>query len=183
MNLKAVLEGLLFVSGDDGISTEKIMNILSLDEKETIKLIDKLKTDYEDEERGLNIKKYGDEYKLVTKKKHADYYKKLVNEEANEKLSNSALEVLAIIAYNQPVTRIMIDEIRGVSSAHIVRKLLFKNLIEEVGRSDLPGKPRLYSVTTQFLDYFGIESVNDLPKIEIEDNDESIELYDSKYRD
>ena len=181
MNLKAVTEGLLFVSGEEGIDIDSIMDILSVKQKEAIKLIDELKEDYKKEDRGIELKKYGEKYKLVTKKQHAQYYKKLVDEQINEKLSPSALEVLAIIAYNDPITRITIDEIRGVSSAHIVRKLVFKNLIEEKGRSDLPGKPRLYGVTQQFLDYFGIESVKDLPKIKLEEKNESIELYDSKY--
>ena len=77
----------------------------------------------------------------------------------------------------------MIDEIRGVSTSHIVRKLVFKNLIEEVGRSELPGRPILYGVTDQFLDYFGLKSIDELPKIEIEHDDEEASLYDSKYVD
>ncbi|MBR2840281.1 MAG: SMC-Scp complex subunit ScpB [Bacilli bacterium] len=183
MNLKAVTEGLLFVSGEEGIDIDSIADILSVKQDEAIKLIDELKEDYQKEDRGIELKKYGDKYKLVTKKQHAEYYKRLVDEQISEKLSPSALEVLAIIAYNEPVTRITIDEIRGVSSAHLVRKLVFKNLIEEKGRSDLPGKPRLYGVTHQFLDYFGIESVKDLPKIDLEEKNKSIELYDSKYTD
>lgn len=183
MNLKAVLEGLLFVSGEEGIKLEKIISILSISEDSCLKLIEELKKDYESEDRGIEIKKFGDEYKLVTKRQHCQYYKKLVDEEVNEKLSSSSLEVLAIIAYNQPVTRVTIDEIRGVSSAHIVRKLIFKNLIEEKGKSDLPGKPRLYGVTDGFLDYFGIESVEDLPEIELDVQDEDVELYESKYKD
>ena len=107
----------------------------------------------------------------------------MVDEEASETLSNSALETLAIIAYNEPITRVTIDEIRGVSSAHIVRKLVFKNLIKEVGKSELPGRPILYGVTDQFLDYFGLSSTKELPKIEIEENFEEKELYDSKYNE
>lgn len=181
--MKGILEGLLFISGDDGITLEKITNILDINTEEAINLLSKLSDDYNKDDRGLCIKKFGEKYKMVTKKEHALFYRKLANVESSEKLSNSALEVLAIIAYNGPVTRIMIDEIRGVSSAHAVRKLVFKNLVKEVGKSDLPGKPILYGVTDQFLDYFGIESLDELPKIELEPKDEELELYKSRYRE
>ncbi len=183
MNLEAVLEGLLFVSGEDGLSREKIMSILGITPDELDSLIEKLVNNYSKPDRGFNIKKFGNEYKLVTKKEHADYYKKLADNEISENLSNSALETLAIIAYNEPITRVQVDEIRGVSSAHIVRKLVFKNLIKEVGRSELPGKPILYGVTDQFLDYFGLNSTEDLPKIEFDDNFEETELYESRYNE
>ena len=183
MNKKAVLEGLLFVSGDEGLTREKIESILEVSEEEADELLSALLTDYSSDERVITINKFGDIYKLVTKREHASYYKKIVDGEVNESLSNSALETLSIIAYNGPITRVMVDEIRGVSSAHIIRKLVFKNLIKEVGRSELPGKPILYSVTDQFLDYFGLKSIEDLPKIEIEENIKETELYDSKYHE
>ncbi len=183
MNKKAVLEGLLFVSGDEGLTKEKMESIIEIDENEVDELLAELLTDYSSDDRGITINKFGDVYKLVTKKEHADYYKKIVDGEVNEKLSNSALETLSIIAYNGPITRVMIDEIRGVSSAHIVRKLVFKNLIKDVGRSELPGRPILYGVTDQFLDYFGLKSIEDLPKIELEENNIQTELYDSKYKE
>ncbi len=183
MNLEAVLEGLLFVSGEDGLSKDKMMDILEVSSDEIDSLLKKLTYNYSSDNRGFTIKKFGNEYKLVTKKEHAEYYKKLVDGEISETLSNSALETLAIIAYNEPITRVAIDEIRGVSSAHIVRKLVFKNLVKEVGRSELPGKPILYGVTDQFLDYFGLNSTKDLPKIEFEEKLEETELYDSKYKE
>lgn len=177
--MKAVLEGLLFVSGDEGISQEQLENVLSLPKEEVEKLIEELKTDYEN--RGMMIESFGSKFKFVTRKEHAEYYKKLFNNEDNGNLSPSALETLAIIAYNEPVTRVMIDEIRGVSSAHIVRKLVFRNLIQEKGRSNLPGRPILYGVTDEFLDYFGLNSTNDLPKVpEIEEEKEE-DLFSSKY--
>lgn len=183
MNYEAILEGVLFVSGDDGITKDKIISILEISDDMFEKVLDKLTVEYNKSNRGLMIKKYGDRYKLVTKQEHSNYYKKIVDEEVSESLSNSALETLAIVAYNEPITRIAIDEIRGVSSAHIVRKLVFKNLIKEVGKSELPGKPILYGVTDQFLDYFGLETVNDLPKIEFEERNEETELYESKYNE
>lgn len=183
MDLKAVLEGLLFVSGEEGITKEKLLSVLEIDDAKLDELINSLMSDYNDDARGIMIQKYGKHYKLTTKKEHSDYYKKLVYDEISESLSNSALETLAIIAYNAPITRVMVDEIRGVSSAHIIRKLVLKNFIKEVGRSDLPGRPILYGVTDQFLDYFGLNSIKDLPKIEFESETEDVSLYDSRYKD
>ena len=183
MNYKAVLEGLLFVSGDDGLTVDKMCQVLDLSFEEVLDLLKELFIDYNNDDRGIDLVKYGDVYKLVTKKEHVSFYKRLVDSEVSETLSNSALEVLSIIAYNEPISRVMVDEIRGVSSAHIIRKLVFKNLIKDVGRSELPGKPILYGVTDQFLDYFGIESVKELPEIEIDSVVDETELYDSKYKD
>ena len=179
MDLKNVLDGLLFVAGDEGITKKQIENVLELDENSVDKLIDLLNQD--SLQRGVCIKFFGDKIKYVTKKEHAEYYKKLFNNEDDGVLSPSALETLAIIAYNEPVTRVMIDEIRGVSSAHIVRKLVFRNLIEEKGRSNLPGRPILYGVTDGFLDYFGLKSLSELPKIEIKEEEEVQDLFTSKY--
>lgn len=183
MNKKAILEGLLFVSGDDGLTKEKMADILEIGVSEVDNLLSELLTEYAGDERGITINKFGDVYKLVTKREHSYYYKKIVDGEVNENLSNSALETLSIIAYNGPITRLMVDEIRGVSSAHIIRKLVFKNLIKDVGRSELPGRPILYGVTDQFLDYFGLKSIDDLPKIEFEENNKETELYNSKYNE
>lgn len=183
MNLKAVLEGLLFVAGDDGVSASKLAEIMEIDSSEVLKLIDELSEDCKSESRGVQVKQFGDLYKFVTKEEHSKYYKKLVDEDISDSLSNSALEILAIVAYNQPITRVTIDEIRGVSCAHIVRKLVMKNLIKEVGRSELPGRPLLYGVTDQFLDYFGLKSFDDLPEIKVETESGEKELFDSKYKE
>ena len=183
MNLKAVLEGLLFVAGDDGVSASKLAEIMEIDSSEVLKLIDELSEDCKSESRGVQVKRFGDLYKFVTKEEHSKYYKKLVDEDISDSLSNSALEILAIVAYNQPITRVTIDEIRGVSCAHIVRKLVMKNLIKEVGRSELPGRPLLYGVTDQFLDYFGLKSLDDLPEIKVETESGEKELFDSKYKE
>ena len=119
------------------------------------------------------------------KKECHEYLEKLVEVEENAVLSQSALETLAIIAYNEPITRIQIDEIRGVNSSYVLRKLLLRDLIKEVGRSDLPGKPFLYATTPKFLDYFGLSSIEELPKIEIEDGEAVNEtnLFESKYKE
>ena len=181
--MKAVIEGLLFLSGDDGISINEISNIINKDTNEVKELIRELYNDYEDSDRGIRLEYLGSKFKLTTKHEHKEYYSKLVNEE-NNTLSESSLEVLAIIAYSGPITRIDIDNIRGVNSSYIIRKLLIKGLIEEDGRSDTAGRPRLYKVTNKFLDYFGLGSIDELPKIEIkEEENNTSDLFESKYKE
>lgn len=183
MNLEAVLEGMLFIVGDDGLTINQIKDVLELDDEEAKKLIISLKEKYESPNSGLRINFLGNTFKLTTKNEHRDYYQKLIENPETNTLSQSALETLAIIVYNEPVTRIMVDEIRGVSSREIIRKLVAKGLVKEVGRSDLPGRPILYATTSDFLDYFGISSKEELPKIDMEvhENIKNIDLYNSKY--
>lgn len=183
MDLKAVLEGLLFIAGDEGVSLETLQKVLEISKENLFDLISKLSEDYAHSDRGLDLEYYGERLKIVTKKEHAQYYKRFIGEESNEPLSQSALETLAIIAYNEPVTRIMVDEIRGVSSAHIIKKLVFKNLVKEVGRSELPGKPILYGVTDQFLDHFGLKSTKDLPQLIFDEEIKETDLFNSKYKE
>jgi len=185
MNLKAIIEGLLFISGEDGLTLEELVNITENNIDNIKKEIKILYNEYEQDDRGIHIELLGNHFKLTTKAIHKEYYKKLIINEENSSLSQSALEVLAIIAYNSPITRIDIDTIRGVSSTYIVRKLLLKGLIEEAGQSEAPGKPRLYTITNKFLDYFGLKSIEELPKIEnIEIIDEDgTNLFESKYKE
>lgn len=183
MNLKAVLEGILFIVGEEGISIENIEEILQINNEELKKIVSELTIDYNDSGRGLVLKVLGNKLKLTTKEEHKKYYEKLVETEDPE-LSQSALETLAIIAYNEPITRVKVDEIRGISSSHMIRKLVSRDLIEEKGRSDSPGKPILYGVTNKFLDYFGLASTKELPSLEqVEVNDEEIDLFESKYKE
>ena len=183
--MKAVIEGLLFLIGDEGLTIEEISNIIEKPVGETKMYIDELAKDYEDESRGIQIEFLGEHYKLTTKPVHKEYYQKLTYNEESSELSQAALEVLAIIAYNAPITRIDVDDIRGVNSTYVVRKLLLKGLIEEVGKSDAPGRPKLYNVTQNFLDYFGLGNINELPSIDapteevIEDDEKN--LFESKY--
>lgn len=186
MELIGVLEGLLFVVGNEGISFDKLMEVLSIKEEELNTLLIELDKQYQNSNRGIRIENLGNKFKLVTKKEHKDYYESLLNVEKNEKLTQAALETLAIIAYNEPVTRLYVDEIRGVESSYLVRKLLYRNLIKEVGRSDAPGRPILYGVTDEFLDYLGLSSIDELPKLEnikeVEVIDD-LDLYESKYKE
>ena len=182
---KAALEGLLFVVGDDGLTISGIMEILEIEHDEALELINELKRDYESRERGIRIHFLGNTFKLTTKEEHHAYYQKLlINEESNS-LSNSALETLAIIAYNEPITRIEVDEIRGVNTGQMIRKLVAKGLLKECGRSEMAGHPILYKTTSEFLDYFGLSTIDDLPKIEkvVTENDNEVDLYKSKYQE
>ena len=178
----AVLEGLLYVQGDLGLTIEQVMDILEIDRERAKELIYELKKSYEDENRGLKINFLGNTFKLTTKEEHKEYYQKLIIDSKTQILSNSALEVLAIIAYNEPITRVEVDKLRGIDSAYLVRRLLAKGLIKECGKSELPGKPILYKTTDEFLDCFGLSSKEELPKIEIlEEEDTEKDLYKSKY--
>ena len=182
--MKAALEGLLFVIGDEGLSLKDIISILEINENEAKKIIKELYEELNNENRGIKLEYLGEKFKLTTKKEHAKYFEKLVQNEQNNKLSDSALEVLSIIAYGGPITRVEIDKIRGVSSAYIVRKLVLKNLIEECGRSEDPGRPMKFKITNQFLNYFGLGSVKELPKIEeIEKANNDKDLYETKYHE
>ena len=182
---KAVLEGLLFVVGEDGLTLEQIEDVLEIDEGRAKELLMDLKKDYEEEDRGLRIDFLGNRFKLTTKFEHKEYYQKLIENPETNTLSQAALETLAIIAYNEPITRIQVDVIRGVGSAAIIRKLVAKGFIKESGRSEAAGRPILYETTNEFLDYFGLSSKEDLPKIDIieETVDEDKDLFKSTYKD
>ncbi len=189
MNLKAVLEGLLFVVGDDGLDLDEISRVLEISKDDVKELIKELQTDYQSDSRGIRIDFLGDKLKLTTKKEHNMYYQKLLTTEDNNTLSQAALETLAIIAYNQPITRVKVDELRGISNNHIIRKLVAKGLIKESGRSNMPGRPILYETTSEFLDYFGLSSIDELPDMrdfleeEEKEREEDVDLYQSKYKE
>ena len=177
-----ILEGLLYVQGDMGLTLEQVCDILNISYEDAKTLVYTLKKQYEDEDRGLRINYLGNTFKLTTKEEHKEYYVKLLENPKSHTLSESALEVLAIVAYNEPITRIKIDEIRGVDSTYVVRRLCAKGLIKECGKADLPGRPTLYKTTDDFLDYFNLSSIKDLPDIgSVENIDKEVDLYHSKY--
>lgn len=185
MNLEGVLEGLLFVQGDEGITLEEISNILEISIDQAKELLMNLRKEYENNNRGLRIRFLGNAFKLTTKEEHKVFYQKLVTNEESNTLSPAALEVLAIIAYNEPITRVEIDEIRGLSSDYTLRKLLAKGFVKEAGKSTMPGHPNLYKTTHEFLDYFGLATKEDLPKIDLfkEEKSEEQELFTSIYKE
>ena len=179
-----VLEGLLFVAGDEGLTLEQICEILALNMDDAKELLLRLKDTYEDDNRGIRISYLGNAFKLTTKPEHKEYYQKLVMNPNSNTLSDAALETVAIIAYHQPITRIEVDNLRGVSTSQIIRKLVAKGLVKEVGKSTMPGRPNLYGTTHEFLDYFGLSSINDLPELPKEEVVENEgELFTSIYKE
>lgn len=187
MNKVAVLEGLLFVVGDEGITVDEICKIMDINEDEAKSLLTKLQKEYESDERGIRISYLSNSFKLTTKKEHIEYYQKLASDNENGQiLSQAALETLAIIAYNEPITRAGVDNLRGISSSFMIKKLMAKDLIKVCGKSELPGHPSLYRTTREFLDYFGLASISDLPEIkrsEVNNENEEVDLYKCNYRE
>ena len=184
MNKQGILEGLLFVVGDDDLTLKQISELLDEDIDTCKEILLSLKQSYEAENRGIRISYLGDAFKLTTKKEHKDYYQKLIVNPNTNTLSQAALETLAIIAYNQPITRIEIDELRGVNNTWLLRKLVAKGLIKEVGKSTMPGRPNLYGTTSDFLDYFGLSTIKDLPKIEPKKEEKVTgDLFNSIYKE
>lgn len=179
MNYDAIIEGLLFIAGDDGLTVEQISKIIEIDIENVKNYLDNLSQKYKNADRGITLNKFGEVYKLTTKKEYKEYFSKLAESDVTNNLSQSCLETLAIIAYNQPITRVEIDELRGVNSSHLVRKLVAMGLIKDVGKSDLPGKPLLYKTTDEFLDCFGLTSIDDLPKLndDVEIDEEELDLF------
>ena len=162
-NYISVFEGLLFVAGDDGITLEEASYILELERSAVRQLLDELKKRLEDENSGLELLLTASHYKLVTKASLKSYIEKYAISPYSSQLSQASLETLAIIAYKQPVTRVDIESIRGVQSSGSIQKLLLRDLIEEAGRLETPGRPKLYKTTAYFMDYFGLESLDALP--------------------
>ncbi len=183
MKQLGILEGLLFVVGDEGITLQSICEIMEISETEAKNILKALKSAYESDERGITISYLAETFKLTTKPEHKSYYQKLVVTSENNTLSNSSLETLAIIAYNGPITRAEIDEIRGVSSSYTIKRLLAKDLIKVSGKSELAGRPNLYVVTNEFLDYFGLATINDLPKLVKNEDMADAELYTTIFKE
>lgn len=181
----SALESILFAVGEEGLTLIDLTNILELNSEEVLKLIKKLEDKYKnDNDSGLCLKFLGNTYKLTTKKHNKKYLESLTIQTSNN-LSNSALETLAIIAYNEPITRMEIDDIRGINSSQMLRNLISKGFVEMVGKSDLPGKPNQYATTNRFLDYFGLSTKEDLPKINFEEIEvlDDKDLFESKYKE
>lgn len=162
--LEAAAEAVLFASGDP-VSLNKLAESLQTDLAETQHILELLDNDLNQNTSGICLKKMEDEYQLCTKSEFADDVRSVLEQKKNTPLSNAAFEVLAVIAYNQPVTRSFVDQVRGVDCSGVISSLVRKGLIEEKGRLDLPGKPILYGTTPVFLRCFCLESLEDLPAL------------------
>lgn len=173
--LRPILEGLIFTSGEEGLSLLQIQSVLNTFERSTISYhIELLRRDYAREDRGVELVHYGGRWKFVARELVAPFAQKLYSKARPATLSNAAMEVLSLIAYRQPITRVEIDEIRGVSSELMIKKLQARDLIETCGNKETVGRPLLYQVTKSFFNAFGLESLADLPACEAESLPESL---------
>jgi len=167
-NLKSVIESLLFAWGEP-LNINEISRILNLKPFVINETISDMMIEYtENSDRGLLIQKFGNSYQLTTKKDNFEFIQNLLQTSVNKSLSTAAMETLSIIAYKQPVTKVEIDLIRGVKSSNVIKGLLDKNLIKEVGKLDKPGRPTLYATTDEFLKHFGLVSISELPALNLE---------------
>lgn len=164
--VKGGIEALMFVS-EKPVTLDQIKNVFetvsAADIKQTLQL---LKNEYEQRHSGMTIVEIAGGYQMLSNPVYASYIRDFYKTKHKEKLSKPALETLAIVAYKQPVTRVDIELVRGVNSDGVISHLLTKELIKAVGRKDIPGRPFLYGTTKQFLEYFGLKSLDDLPKLE-----------------
>lgn len=161
----SIIEALLFVSGEP-LKLKDIAAIIESDIEIVKEIIEELMDRYSAEDRGIKIININEEYQLVTKPEYSNYIQKLLKTNVRQSLSQASLETLAIIAYKQPITRVSIDEIRGVKSDRAVLTLLEKGLIKETGRLEVAGRPILYSTTDKFLVSFGLENLKQMPSLE-----------------
>lgn len=179
MSRIAEIEVLLFVAGEDGLTLRHLAEMLEMQPSAVIQQLEKLAQKYEsDEDSALMLYETSNHYKLVTKKDYADLLRTYAKTPINQSMSRALLETLSIIAYKQPITRIEIDDIRGVNSSSAISKLQMFDLICENGKKDVIGRPNLYVTTDYFLDYLGINSLEELPDVTgLETTDEETELF------
>lgn len=173
---KGVIEAILFAAGREVKITE-LMSALEASSEEVITLVESMKEDYKNENRGLQIVNVGEAYQLCTKQEYYEYLYTIFDKRNKPNLSQAAIETLAIIAYNPKITRAEIEAIRGVNSDGTIYKLLDYNLIEETGKLDAPGKPGTYGVTSEFLRVFGFGNLNelpDLPRYKLDENQQIV---------
>lgn len=167
MSILSKIESLLFVAGEEGMTLNELTYVLNVSSSNVYESVVYLKEQYEeDEDKGLTILELGDVFVLSTKKELSSVLKKYAQSSISQSLSQAALESLAIIAYKQPITRVEIEEIRGVQSSGSLQKLQARRLVQEEGRVEGPGRAKLYGTTPYFLDYFGLKTIKELPEIE-----------------
>ncbi|WHX47416.1 SMC-Scp complex subunit ScpB [Paenibacillus woosongensis] len=174
-DLKSIIEGLLFLAGEEGLSVKQIAEVTEQRQDIITDALLDMKSSFEREGRGLQIVQLAGNYQLATLPEHAAYFERLAYSPTRSSLSQAALETLSIIAYRQPITRIEVEEIRGVKSERAIHTLVNKDLIQEVGRAEAIGRPILYGTTAAFLDYFGLGSLQDLPDLNEFESAENLE--------
>ncbi|MBM7543811.1 SMC-Scp complex subunit ScpB [Periweissella beninensis] len=171
MTSLAQVEGLVFIAGDEGISLDNLKALTEFQKPALIAMLDELARKYKtDDDCSFELLQNAEVYRLATKANLNPVIKQYFEEPLSTNLTQASLEVLAIIAYRQPVTRIEVDEIRGVQSSSIIQKLQLRNLIEDIGRKNKPGRPIIYGTSNYFLNYFGLKSLTELPQLTDQDN-------------
>lgn len=183
--IKSAIESMLFVSGEP-LALRELSNNLGLKEKNVEEILNEMSNEYEDKNRGIRLISINGGYQLVTKSENSDFVQKLLKKNKKHSLSQASIESLAIIAYKQPITRIDIDEIRGVKSESAITRLIERGLIKDIGRLEVPGRPILYGTTDEFLRQFGLQTIKELPSLDLysdEETQSSIDLLNKAIED
>ncbi|QKT05466.1 SMC-Scp complex subunit ScpB [Mycoplasma sp. OR1901] len=183
-----IIEALLYIQGDEGLTLEQVKEIFGTQTlAEAKKILMDFHKEFNEQGRGLKVVNFNDVYKLATRETVKEYVTKMVSIVRPNRLSNAAIEVAGIIAYKQPITRSQINKIRGAASEQVVNTLLIKGVIEEVGIAHTPGRPVLYGVTNKFYDHFRISTLRELPKMDdfnyidgVENENNDFDLFQSQ---
>jgi segregation and condensation protein B len=186
-NLMSKIEALLFVVGDEGMTVKQLAQYLEVEAMDIEAGLSELQTQYDEAHmRGITLKQLAGSYQLTTKPNVADAIKKLVENPTNQVLTSASLEVLAIIAYKQPITRAEVEDLRGVKSERPIATLASRALVQEVGRAEGTGRAILYGTTKEFLNYFGLKNLQELPPLPeaVEPDDEQeTDLFLTKFQE
>ncbi|PRO66972.1 SMC-Scp complex subunit ScpB [Alkalicoccus urumqiensis] len=187
MEITAVLEGLLFVAGEEGLEKSQLLDVMQVNEAQLDEAVELLQRRCREEGRGIQLLEVAEGFQLTTLPEHADYFRRLVHSPASGTLSQASLETLAVIAYKQPVSRMEIEDIRGVRTDRPIRTLHAKGLIEESGRKEGAGRAILYRTTRHFLEQFGLKSLEELPPLpegtDPEEEAEEFDLFFQRFRE
>ncbi|KOF11224.1 segregation and condensation protein B [Planococcus glaciei] len=184
--LSSKLEALLFVAGDDGLTMKQLQFLTEAEKVDILSSVEELTQRYKQPESGIMLKELAGVYQLVTKPEAAETIQKLVENPTSQALSQASLEVLAIVAYKQPLTRVEVEDLRGVKSEKPLHTLAAKGLIQEMGRAEGTGRAILYGTTNEFLNYFGLKDLSELPPLpeEGEQNaEEETDLFMTKFHE
>ncbi len=174
LNIKAAVEAILFASGAS-VERERIARSLEITPEKVDEAVLALLDEYSSAERGITIIRLDDSYQMTSRKEYAEQIRTVMDSRRNTPLSQAALEVLAVVAYNQPVTKAFVEQVRGVDCSGVIGSLTTKGLIEEKGRLELPGRPLLYGTTENFLRCFNVSSLDELPALPEEEEAQSSE--------
>lgn len=185
--LQSRIEALLFVVGDDGLTIKQLSQLLGEQEDLILQKMNTLREAYDkDLARGITVKEIAGVYQLITKSEFADTIQRLVENPTAQSLSQASLEVLAIVAYKQPITRVAIEDLRGVKCERPIQTLVSRGLIKEVGRSEGTGRAILYGTTKEFLHYFGLNSIEEMPPLpeeDLVDTEQETDLFMTKFQE